>query len=695
MRRIYFFILALFILPVFAKSYPAPVAEKRFHHTIVHQDTLRDDWYWLRDKQDPALKQILANERYYSQQELKHSKRLANELYKAMKKQIVYDRQSYPFKKDGYFYYSKTREKDLFPRYYRIKDALGAKEELYLDENKMARGHTYFDLAEFSIHPDGINMAYIIDYTGNESYTLYLKSLKTGKERATGISGINGIMWLSEGRRLVFTRINERYQTDSVWYWDIDKSEPILLYHEADPAFDLSFYKSSDKKMVFISAVSKESNEIRYFPNTAGIPELQILCERQPKHRYWPDYYRGNFYIQSDLEHPDNEIYRCSPQDTRLSAWKKLISKADLPSIESFLLCDTTLVVLSRENGFKSISLHSLRDGSLQKRLAQSGPQNLWLSGDESPEMPSFYYFSESALIPYSIFHYDISSGKGEQVFQSVKPKGYQAEKYVVKLLYVPAEDGTQIPLTLKYRKDLDFSQPHTTLLSAYGAYGDSDDPYFSFGDIILMDRGIVLAIAHPRGGGEYGNAWHEAGKMLSKKNTFTDFTACARYLSDAGYTDSRHLAISGGSAGGLLIGAALNLAPELFAAAHLDVPFVDALNTMLDDSLPLTIQEYSEWGNPNLPEYYSYIKSYSPYNNIRKQPYPPVLVSAAWNDSRVGYWEGLKYVQKLRENSGQPVLYLLMAEGHVGTTNKFQSLREYCVSLAFLLKNASGMNNE
>ncbi|MFA7543681.1 MAG: prolyl oligopeptidase family serine peptidase, partial [Candidatus Cloacimonadaceae bacterium] len=586
MRRIYLFILALFILPVFAKSYPAPMAEKRPYITITHQDTLRDDWYWLRDREDTALKGVLKSEARYSRQQLKGSARLSRQLFKAMKKQLASDSKSYPFKKDGYYYYSKSRPKDLFPRYFRIKDAPGAKEEIYLDENKMARGHAYFDLANFSIHEDGINMAYIIDYTGDEDYRLYFKNLITGKESDTGISGISEIMWLGAGRRLLFSRINERHQTDSVWYWDIDNSEPVLLYREQDPAFDLSFYKSSDKQMLFLSANSKDTNEIRYFPAKGDAQEMQLFALRQPGHRYWPDFYRGNFYIQSNLTHPDDELYRCSPEDTRQEAWEKLISKADLPSIESFLLCDSTLVVLSRENGFKSISLHSLKDGAVQKRLAQSQPQNLWLLSDESPENPSFYYYSESDLDPYSIYHYDIPSGKEKRVFQSVKPKGYHPEKYETKLLYVPAEDGAFVPLTLKYRKNLDLSQPQSTLLSAYGAYGDSEDPYFSFGDIILMNQGIILATAHPRGGGEYGYKWYEAGKMLNKMNTFTDFIACARHLIAKGYTDSQHLAISGGSAGGLLIAAVLNMAPELFAAAHLDVPFVDALNTMLDDTL-------------------------------------------------------------------------------------------------------------
>lgn len=689
MRQIFACLAWLLILPAAAKMPAPPIAEKRPFEVVIHGDTLRDSWHWLRDRDDPALPRVLKAEKKYAASALQPSRRLAKNLYREMRANTVQTTVSHPYLYRDYLYYVRQSSRDAYPIHCRRKNMPDSEEKVILDENKLARGLDFFSLGEFSVSPDGKLLAYSADTSGNEDHRLYIKDLMSGITRDTGIVSVSECSWMEDSRRLILTKMNPRFQTDTAWCWDLSAKPPELLYTETDPAFDLGLYYTSDKELIFLSSSSKDSSEARYLSSDAANPVWTLISPRATGIQYWPDHYLDRLLIQSDHQDPDGAIYQCSLENTGLDSWSTLVSGESIAPLSGFIVCDTTLVLLSRPDGFERLAVHSLFTGEKLYELSSGAIADLgfWVNSD--PGKPYFDYTRESELMPWSVFRHDLASNTDSLMYRQQTPPGFKAEEFATTMLLATATDGSKVPVRLKYLRSLDLSVPHPVILSGYGAYGDSEDPYFSAGDLPLLKRGVVLATAHPRGGGEFGSAWYEGGKMLNKMNSFTDFIACADLLLQQGITTSDQLAISGGSAGGLLIGAVLNLAPQKFAAAALDVPFVDVLNTMLDPDLPLTVQEYEEWGNPNDPQYYDYIRSYSPYDNVFKAPYPAICISTAWQDTRVGYWEGLKLAQKLRQNSssGQAVIFRLMEdEGHSGSGDRFKSLREYTQGLAWLL---------
>lgn len=689
MRRVLPFIALLLITPLLAKTPAQPIAATRPYEQAVHGDTLRDPWHWLRDRDDPALPKVLKAERKYAAKAMRPSRKLASQLYREMRANIRPEESSHPYPRHGYLYYTRQTARDPYPIHCRKADVPNAPEEVLLDENVLARGSEFFSLGDFTVSRDGNLLAYSADTTGNEDYRLYIKDLRDGSVRDSGIDHFSECVWMRDSHRLLYIRVNDRYQADTAWYWDLAEDQPVLIATEADPAFDMGLYTSSDEEVIFLTSSSKDSSEISYLSAASPLPSFKLFIAREDGHQYWPDHYRGSFIIQSDCDDPDGAIYRCFETDTSVAGWTALVPGDSIPPLSGFIVCDTTLVLICRPDGFERLAVHSLATGAWLYDVPTDGIANLgfWVNAD--PEEPCFYYTSESALMPWSIYCHNLLARSDSLVYRSPAPKSFDPADFVIELRHATATDGTSIPVSIKYLRGLDISRPHPLVLSGYGAYGDSEDPYFSAGDLSIMRRGVVLVTAHPRGGGEFGRAWYDGGRMLNKRNTFTDFIACAKQLIKDGITTPGQLAIYGGSAGGLLIGAVLNLEPGLCAAAWLDVPFVDVLNTMLDPSLPLTVQEYEEWGDPGDPAAFRYMQSYSPYDNVRQAAYPAVYLSAAWQDTRVGYWEGLKLAQKLRtySTSGHPVVYrLLEDEGHSGSGDRFKSLREYCEGMAWLL---------
>lgn len=677
------------LIPAWGRRVEAPLAEIRPDTTRVHNHVLVDNWSWLRDREDPALASLLRAESRYTQSHLRPSRKLANRLFKEFKANSEGDFRSYPHLRDGYYYYYRQPANRSYALNCRKADRPGAKEEILLDENRLARGHDYFYLDEYRLSPDGNLLAYSTDTSGDENYHLYIKNLQTGQTFDTGINQVSECRWRADSQNLLIARNNSRFQTDTIWTYNLLTKEEVLVFTETDPAFELGLYQSTDRELIFLSSSSKTTNEVRFIPSRGDSVEWELLSPRREGHEYYPDYFEGLFYIESNRLSRDSSIFVCSERDTREEGWRVIVPGLAQSPIIDFLLCDRALVVQTRFRGFPRLEVYDRRGGGLLYGIPtqEIADYDFWYN--EDPQAPYFYYTKESELNPATIYRHDFASRSDSLVHVYAPRQEYYPERYTTELRMVRASDGTMIPLSLIYRRDLDLSRPQPVLLSGYGAYGDAEDPYFSRNNFSLLSRGLVLATAHIRGGGEFGQSWHDAGRLMHKRNTFTDFIACMDYLIANGITSPDRLAITGGSAGGLLVGAVVNMAPQKMRVALADVPFVDAVNTMLDPDLPLTIQEYEEWGNPNDPMAFDYILSYSPYENVRPQVYPHLLITAGWLDTRVGYWEGLKWAHKLRthNSSGNPILYRLMRdEGHSGSGDRFESLRYHAETMAYVM---------
>ncbi|HPS39057.1 MAG TPA: prolyl oligopeptidase family serine peptidase [Candidatus Cloacimonadota bacterium] len=656
----------------------------------VHKMSIVDNWSWLKDREDPRLPGVLKAEAVYTKKTMSSSRGLAKKLYKEFEAFEPKDYQSYPYLRNGYYYYTREKSGKSYPIHCRIKDNPKAREEVILDENKLAKGHEFFALGAYSISFDGRWLAYSVDFSGDENYSLFIKDLNKDKTHDTGIPGVSECLWKSDDKTLILSRINGRYQTDTVWSYDRTTKEEKLLYTELDAAWDISLYYSGNYDLIFLLSSSKDTSEAQFMPSRGLENQFRLLTTRSQGHIYYPDYYSGLFYIQSNRLNPDYTIYLCHERSTILESWKVVVPGVAGSPITGFMVFDKALVVLSRQDGFERLSIWDRSGDGLRYTLPQSELVDLAFWTNTDLEADHFYYTRESELTPLSIVQHNFISRTDSLEYQYKPAKDFYPEKYKTELKLIKAKDGTDIPLRLAYRADLDLSQPHSLMLYGYGAYGDVEDPYFSTTLFPLLDRGLIYAVANIRGGGEFGKGWYDAGRLHNKITTFTDFIACIDWLIDNGITTKNRLAINGGSAGGLLIGAVVNLAPGKMKLAIADVPFVDPLNTMLDPNLPLTIQEYEEWGDPRVPEDFEYILSYSPYDNVSLQEYPNVLISAAWHDSRVGYWEGLKWAQKLRtQNTGyNSILFRLnQDEGHTGSGDRFKSLREYSRTMGYMLR--------
>ena len=662
----------------------------------VKPDTLKhlgyelvDNWDWLKNRENPELAKHLKLEEKYTTQHLRESKKLSKQLFKEFTAWIP-NLQSSPMREEnGYVYYTRSYKNKPYPVHYRKKVAEGSREEILLDENKLAKGKDYFALGFIVVSPDARLLAYSTDFQGDEIYTLHIRNLTTGKTTVTGITGISDFVWQSDNQHAFITRQNERLQTDKCYRLDTFTNQQTVLYTEQNAAFDIGLYLSGDKSAVIMLSSSKSSTEAYYISRGAVSLGFTLIEPRRNGHQYFPDILNDKLYCQSNLWQQDYSISVCALANPQSANWKQLIAAQETMPIDGFQVFKDYLVLTRRKNGQKCIQVYGSSDALLHDEIIPNTLSDLGLWFNPDPGASSFTYYIENELSPYTIYNYSFSKRSSSPFYQSELGKPYHAEAYSSKLIFVPSHDGVQIPLSLVYRKGLDLSKPLVVWLSGYGAYGDPNDPWFSTSRLSLLDRDIIFATAHIRGGGEFGQQWYDAGRLQNKRNTFKDFESCVNYLLDNRMSTAKQLIIEGGSAGGLLMGAVTNLIPEKIGLVIADVPFVDMLSTMLDNELPLTQQEYEEWGNPNLPEDFAYMQSYSPYDNVKAAIYPKMLISAAWFDTRVGYWEGLKWAQKLRSNNlgTNPILFrLLSSEGHTGSTNIFVGLKSYAITYAYAI---------
>jgi oligopeptidase B len=655
-----------------------------------------DNYFWLRDRADPDVIPYLEVENRYTEEVMAPTKPLQEALYKEILGRIQETDVSVPVKRDDYFYYTRTAEGKAYSIQCRKHGGPNASEEILLDSNALAEGQKYFRLGNFAVSPDHRLLAYSLDLEGDESYTIRVKDLSTGQLLSDRIDNTYYTLeWANDNRTFFYTVLDQAKRPYRAFRHELGAATDTLVYQEDDGRFNLGLRKTRSQRFVFIEISSPLTSELRYLEADDPRGEFRVLLSRRQGVEYDASHHGEYFYIRTNDQAKNFRLMRTEVNDPSGENWYEVIPARAGVTIEGVDSFEDHIVVYERERGLEKICI---RDGSGALSHYVEFPEPVYSVGatgnaDYKTNLLRLNY--TSLVTPASVFDYDVHTRERELKKQYEVRGGYDASRYQSERIFAKARDGVEVPISLVYRKGFEPNGTSPLLLYGYGAYGHSIDPRFSSDRLSLLDRGFVFAIAHIRGGAELGEEWHDQGKLLQKKNTFTDFIACSEHLLAARYTSTERLAIMGGSAGGLLVGAVLNLRPELFHAAIAKVPFVDALNTMLDPTLPLTIAEYEEWGNPEQEEFYRYIRSYSPYDNVAPREYPAMLVTAGLNDPRVSYWEPAKWVAKLRAlktdlrmtDSNVLLLKTDMGSGHFGPSGRYEGIREVAFDYAFLLR--------
>ena len=668
-----------------------PIARREAKVEAVHGDKLVDEYFWLRRKEDPKVRAYLESENAYTDLFMKPTEPLQESLYSEMLGRIKETDLSVPYKKGDFFYYSRTEKGKQYPILCRRRGSPDAPEEIYLDQNELAKAEKFFAIGDSEVSDDGNLVAYTTDVTGFREYTLFVKDLRTGKTGAERIPKVSSVTWAADNRTIFYVTDDSAKRPYRVYRHVLaaDAAADPLLYEEKDEKFSLEVSRSRSKAWVFVNSSSLTTSEIRFVAATGPASELRVIEPRQPDREYDVDHRNDLFYIRVNDRGRNFRLVTAPVSDPRAANWKEIVPHQDDVMLESHDLFQDHLVLYERVEGLRRFRIVELATGA-SHAIDFPEPVYAAFSGD-NPEFATrkFRFRYQSLVTPEAVFDYDMKSRERKLLKQTEVLGGYDPARYVSERLRARASDGTVIPISVVYRKGVKRDGRNPLLLSGYGSYGVSNNPTFSSNRASLLDRGVVCAIAHVRGGGEMGKKWHDQGRMFSKKNTFTDFIAVAEHLVAEKWTAPDRLAIEGGSAGGLLIGAVVNMRPDLFHAAIARVPFVDVINTMLDPTLPLTVGEFEEWGDPRVREQYDYMRSYSPYDNIAAKAYPAMLVKTSFNDSQVMYWEPAKYVARLRATKidSNPLLFKVnMAGGHGGSSGRYDKLREAAFDYAFLL---------
>ncbi len=667
-----------------------PMAEKKTKTTNIHGETLVDDYFWLREKNNPQVIAYLESENTHTDAVMKPTEALQQKLYKEMVSHIKETDQTVPYRWGNYFYYSRTEQGKQYPTYCRKSGSLTAPEEVILDQNELAKGYKFFSIGAFAVSDDGNLLAYSTDTTGYRQYKLQIKDLKTGQLLPETFERVGSVIWATDNKTLFFTtedavtKRSDKFSRHVLGSW---KTEVIV--EEKDELFDLGAGRSRDKSMILIGSFSKTSNEFRYLPADKPMSEPGIILPRQPDHEYEADYRDGLFYLRTNKGAKNFRVVTAPVSDPSEKNWKEFVAHQPTVKVDDISLFANHAVISEWEGGLQRLRVIDLKTGKSHRIEFPEPVYAVRLDVNREFKTDVVRYRYESLVRPSSIFDYDMKAGKSTLLKETEVPGGFDRKNYVSERLFASAADGTKIPLSVVYRRGTKVDGKAPLLLYGYGSYGASIPPTFSSNRLSLLDRGVIYVIAHIRGGGEMGEDWRQAGRMMNKMNTFTDFIAAAEHLVKNKYTSSDRLVIQGGSAGGLLVGAVTNMRPDLFKAVVSQVPFVDVINTMLDATLPLTTSEYIEWGNPNEKDAYLYIKKYSPYDNIQPADYPATLVKVSLNDSQVPYWEGAKLVAKLRamKTDNNPlILKVNMGAGHGGSSGRYDYLKEVAFDYAFML---------
>jgi oligopeptidase B len=682
--------LAPFAMAQSANPVKPPMAKPVAKVTEIHGYKLTDNYFWLREKSNPDVIKYLEDENAYTTAILKPTEALQEMLYKEMLGRIKQTDLSVPYKKGDYYYYTRTEEGKQYPYFCRKRGNLEGKEEIMLDQNKLAEGHSYSGIGAFNVSDDANWLAYSLDTNGYRQYTLYVKNLKTGELSSEKIERTTSVVWASDNKTLFYgTEDPVSKRNDKVWRHTVGSDKNEMLYEEKDELFDVGVGRSDDEKIIFLSAFSKTSTEFRYLPADKAQGEFKLILAREPDHEYSVEHYGDNFYIRTKKGAKNFRVVTAPVSDPAEKNWKTFIAHNPSVKIDGLSFYANHCVVSEKENGLNHLRIIDLKTNASHRITTPESDYTLFFGGNPEFNTTVMRFNYQSMVTPSSTFDYDMNTRKRTLLKQQEVLGGYDPKQYTAERVWAVARDNTKVPISIVRRKDVKLDGKAPMLLYAYGSYGASSYPTFSSNRLSLLDRGVIYALAYIRGGGELGEEWREQGRMFHKLNTFTDFIDCGDYLVKQKYAAKDRLVIQGGSAGGLLMGAVVNMRPDLFKAAVAQVPFVDVINTMMDASLPLTTSEYIEWGNPNKKAEFDYMYKYSPYDNIAKKNYPAILVQVSLNDSQVPYWEGAKFAAKLRamKTDNNPLLLKTnMGAGHGGASGRYDALRETAFTYAFML---------
>ena len=683
------------------------MAKKIPKENIYHQDTIIDNYDWMRlsdeqkesenpDVQTKDVINYLNSENDFLKKEMSDNKSFEDNLFDEFVSRIEQNDESVPVSYNGYTYYSKYKQEEDYPFHFRKENTNSAKEELILDLPLMAKGTSYFSLGDKSVSDNNQFLAYSVDLLSRREYTIYIKDLNTGKILEDMIPNTTGgITWANDNKTIFYTKKDEVTLRSSQIYrhtLGTDASEDVLVYEEKDDTFSCYVFKTKSRKYLMIGSYQTLSTEYQFLDASDPAGKWQVIHPRESNLEYSVSHFEDKFYIKTNWEAKNFRLMQTSINSTSKSNWQEVIPHRKDVLLRSVNIFKNYLVVNERKDGLRNARVIKWKDNSEYYIKFNDPTYSLYSSSNVDFDTDFFRFVYTSLTTPRSVYDYNMVT-KEQNLLKQKKVLGgkFDSDNYVSERLFAKSRDGkTEIPISLVYRKGLNKNGKQPLLLNGYGSYGSSSDPYFSSIRLSLLDRGFTFAIAHIRGGQEMGRDWYEDGKLLKKKNTFYDFIDCGKYLIDSKFTSSEHLYASGGSAGGLLMGAVMNMEPELFNGIIAGVPFVDVINTMWDETIPLTTGEFDEWGNPKDKEYYDYMKSYSPYDNIVEVNYPNLLITTGYWDSQVQYWEPAKWIAKIRDfraNDNLLLMYCNMDVGHGGSSGRFESLKEVALEYSFLFK--------
>lgn len=667
-----------------------PTTEKKPKITEINGDRLVDNYFWLREKTNPAVIAHLEAENAYATAMMKPTEALQEKLYTEILSHIKQTDASVPYRWGDFFYYTRTIEGQQYPIFCRKQGNLDAPEQVLLDLNEMAKGQKYMSVGAFVPSDDGNLLAYSTDNTGYRQYTLHVKNLKTGEMLPESIERVDNVAWASDNKTIFYvTEDATTKRSDKFFRHVLGSDKNDLIYEEKDELFDIGVQRSRDLAVIMLGAFSKTSTEFRFIPATDPNAAWKTIVARAADHEYDVEHRGDLFYIRTNKGAKNFRVVTAPVSDPSEKNWKEFVAHRLAVKVEGIDVFASHAVVSEWENGLEQIEIVDLKTNAKHRIAFPEPVYAAGISNNREFNTTTLRYNYQSLATPSSTFDYDMNTHKSTLRKQIEVPGGFDKANYKTERIFATAADGTKIPMSVVYRKTVKLDGSAPLLLYGYGSYGISISPGFSTSRLALLDRGVVYVIAHIRGGGELGEPWREAGRMMNKINTFTDFIACGEQLVKSKYTSKDRMVIQGGSAGGLLVGAVANMRPDLFKAVVAQVPFVDVLNTMLDATLPLTTSEYIEWGNPNEKAAYDYMKKYSPYDNVHKADYPAMLVKVSLNDSQVPYWEGAKLVAKLRDfktDHNPLILKVNMGAGHGGSSGRYDAIRETAFDYSFML---------
>jgi len=669
----------------------APVAKIETKELTIHGDSRMDNYFWLNQRESPDVIAYLEAENVYTNSMMSHTNNLQAKLFEEIVGRIQQTDVSVPYLENGYFYYTRFEEGKEHPIYCRKKENLEAVEEIILDVNVMAKGFAFYNIGDFEVSEDNKILAYSLDTVSRRIYSIHFKIIASGENLPDVIQNTSGnFAWANDNRTLFYATKDESLRSEKIWKHRLgdEQANDYKVYHEQDATFHTFVYKSKSRKYLIIGSGSTLSDEYRILEATKPDGQFSIFQPRQRGLEYSIAHYDDRFFIRTNHKAVNFQLMETPIGKTGIENWKEVIAHREDVLLEDFDVFKGYLAIQERKEGMKTLRIFNGSDIDYYLEFDEQA-YTVTLGNNTEFDSDNVRYNYTSLTTPMTVYDYNIKTKESALKKRQEVVGGYNPEDYFTERVMAVAEDGTKIPVSLVSKKGLKKDGKVPLLLYAYGSYGYSIDPYFSSVRLSLLDRGFIYALAHVRGGEEMGRQWYEDGKLLKKKNTFTDFIACGEFLVSQGYTNPDQFYALGGSAGGLLIGAVINMRPDLFKGVIAAVPFVDVVTTMLDESIPLTTSEYDEWGNPNDSVYYQYMLSYSPYDNVKPTSYPAMLVTTGLHDSQVQYWEPAKWVAKLRvTKTDKHPLYLWtnMDYGHGGASGRFERYRETALEYAFLL---------